>query len=81
MPATHLHVVPCLKINGAIHPLPHMPLCLIKHRGKFTVVVVVVVVVVVGSGGVMPIVLLSRFIPVDMFDLEHILTLKSSEIR
>ena len=52
-----------------------MPLCLIKHRGKFTVVVI-------GNGGVIkPIVLLSRFIPVDMFDLEHILTLKSSEIR
>ena len=49
-----------------------MPRCLIKHTGNFTVVVVV------GGGGgiviaavvIIRIVLLSRFRPVDIFDVE-----------
>jgi hypothetical protein len=74
MPTTQLHVVPYLKINGCRPPLPDMPRCLIKHTGNFTVVVVVV-----GGGGggiviaavvIIRIVLLSRFRPVDIFDVE-----------
>jgi len=48
MPTAHLHVVPCLKINRAMPPLPHMPWCLIKHTGNFTVVVAAAGSVVVG---------------------------------
>jgi hypothetical protein len=47
MPPTHLHVVPYLKINRAVPPLPHMPVCLIKHTGNFIVIAVGIIIIII----------------------------------